>query len=169
MQHPSQRVLLTQKMIMLSHHNKVLTDYNYKYGKAVKLSDAIKRAITHYDDQGDGDTGSEQQTLKTLEDTEQVLQERITQMNAYFSDMNKKRLVKVYNDFGMMITQDTVSDIVEYSYGESKYKPKKCTLKANFFIVSSVSGQLQDIEYLTKPSVVEESDNVLVIDKVSVC
>ncbi|ELP94445.1 hypothetical protein EIN_047380 [Entamoeba invadens IP1] len=107
---------------------------------------------------------SELNTLETLKEMYNILTEKILMLNIYFSEIEPKKITKMYETVANYITQEELVSFVEYRLGNAKPKKKKIVLKSNFFIVRSVSNNSKHVFYLNHPTLFMEGDATLTVN-----
>ncbi|ELP83699.1 hypothetical protein EIN_468330 [Entamoeba invadens IP1] len=157
---PSQRMTTTLEAVIKARHHNAMTKYNTKYGKKSEIMQSCRRTF-----EGELATQNAKITLETLLESKKMLEEKISMMNSYFAEMNEKKLQRMYDIVVSYITQEGLTDTVEYSFENSKYKTKKVILRSNFLVVCSSSGKSKDVFYLYNPVVEKESDCSLRINQ----
>ncbi|EDR26835.1 hypothetical protein EDI_253000 [Entamoeba dispar SAW760] len=159
---PSQRVTTSYAMVMAAKHRALLTNCNKRYGKKTEILESCRRSTIGFSD--DLIQQNLQTSLNALKQTEEIMKEKIFEMNQFFSELSPKKLLRMYDTVASSITQESLNAVVDYSYDDSKPKQKKITLRSNFFVISSINSQYKEVIYLNNPSVLKEGETTLIIN-----
>ena len=161
---PDQRIGNTLNTVNFSRRRLLLSKFNTKYGKPQQLlggrglfglGQSNPSITVPKGSDSNQPTEDCNETLENLKAREEILKERMFQMNIYFSELSDKKLTKLYETINEITHIEKLIENVEYctisQSNEYKTKPKQVTLSSNFLIIASGKSSYKEIYYLNNP------------------
>ena len=169
----TQRTYMSSQIIQMAKRKAILTNMNKKYGKKKTLTNKMKNqlkastSLARSTRKVPENQTEEITMLSQAEQHEKELKDKVCLMNQYFSEMNQRKLVKMYEKIEMTLDEGLVQT-VEYSDADNKWKQKRIKLQSNFFSVMSLNNQHKDVMYLNNPTI-EKDGTMIVLNSLIKC